>query len=203
MARVYTIGYATRTLETFISLLKLHRVDVVADVRSVPYSQYHSEFNRENFQVELQSHRIRYVFLGDQCGARASDRNCYRNGKVDFGLLAMTPIFQNGLERIVIGAQTYRIALMCAELDPITCHRAILICKHLKRSVEIDHILNDCTVEHHANFEKRLLKIFGMDQSDLFMSADQQLEQAYQLQAEKIAYSENAGSEEKKSNEYE
>jgi uncharacterized protein (DUF488 family) len=203
MAHVYTIGYATRTLETFIALLKQHRVVVVADVRSVPYSQYHSEFNRENFQAELKSHRMRYVFLGDQCGARTSDRNCYRNGKVDFGLLAMTPIFQNGLERIINGAQTYRIALMCAELDPITCHRAILICKHLKSSVKVDHILNDCELEHHADFEKRLLKIFGMDQSDLFMSADQQLEQAYQLQAEKIAYSENDKSEEGQGNEWE
>jgi uncharacterized protein (DUF488 family) len=200
MAKIYTVGYATRTLDVFLHILKQHQVDVVADVRSVPYSQYHPEFNRENLRAELNRRRMRYVFLGDHCGARSTDRNCFRNGKVNFSLLAGTPAFQTGLERLVNGAQTYRVALMCAELDPIACHRGILICKHLKQSLDIDHILNDGKLEPHADFEKRLLKIYGMDQADLFMNPEQQLEQAYQLQAEKIAYSENIDMEEGQGN---
>ncbi|MCI5148865.1 MAG: DUF488 domain-containing protein, partial [Candidatus Electrothrix sp. MAN1_4] len=101
-----------------------------------------------------------YVFIGDLCGARIEEPSCCINGKVDYSLVAKNQKFLKGLERIKQGMQEYRIALMCAEKDPITCHRAILICRNLlSDEMKIKHILSDGTVEEHKESEQRLLKL--------------------------------------------
>ena len=81
---------------------------------------------------------------------------------------------------------------MCAEKDPIACHRTILICRNL-RSVDIQilHLLGDGTVEDHKVTERRLMKLYNLDQPSLYLTKAQSLEEAYNLQGEKIAYSEN------------
>jgi uncharacterized protein (DUF488 family) len=100
-----------------------------------------------------------YVFLGDQLGARPSDQDCYFEGKAVYEKIANTVAFQQGLERVAIGAKKHRIALMCAEKDPITCHRAILICQYLQGfNLDIHHILSNGDLESHSQLEDRLLK---------------------------------------------
>jgi len=186
---IYTIGYAPHTLETFVETLKVHQVSAVVDVRSSPYSQYKSEFNRETLKDYLKANQIAYVFLGDYCGARVKDPSCYVNGKVDYRLVAENQKFKEGLDRIKKGMENFSIALMCAEKDPITCHRTILICRNLLSSeIKIKHILSDASVEEHKDSENRLLKIFKLNHPDLFRSEQQRLDDAYSRQGEKIAY---------------
>ena len=192
MKKLFTIGYSPHTLESFISVLKKHQIEVVADVRSVPFSQYNPAFNCNFFSEALKENKISYVFLGKECGARISDRNCYRDGRVDYNLVAKSSDFQDGLNRIRNGLRKFRIALMCAEKDPITCHRTILICKNLRDvNFTIQHIMSDGSLEEQSCSEKRLLRLFGLDQADLFTSRSAQLEEAYDRQAGKIAYKED------------
>ena len=66
----------------------------------------------------------------------------------------------SGLERVRTGMRKYRLALMCAEKDPLTCHRAILVCRHLRPVVgDIVHILGDGSLETHGEAETRLLEV--------------------------------------------
>ena len=133
--------------------------------------------------------RIEYVFLGDNIGARIKAPECYTNGQVDYELISKHPLFQEGIDRLIEGMKRFSIALMCAEKDPINCHRTILICKILKKyQIQINHIIDANTIENHTETELRLLKLFHLEQPDLFMSKAQRLTEAYSRQEEKIAY---------------
>src|SRR3989337_708818 len=186
---LYTIGHSTHSIGEFIKLIAMHSITAVCDVRSTPYSQFTPQFNRELLQQELKKHNISYVFLGEELGVRSDNPNCYVNGKVQYGCLAQEPKFYEGINRLVEGLKNYRIALMCAEKDPITCHRTILICRNLRsRDIEIKHILGDGKIESNIDLEQRLLDILKMPYNDLFISSKDLIEQAYDIQGEKIAY---------------
>jgi uncharacterized protein (DUF488 family) len=189
MNELFTIGYSPHTLDSFLSVLRKHEINALVDVRSSPYSQYKPDFNKESLKKFLNKHRIAYVFLGDYCGARVEDPSCYINGKVDYRLVAQNQKFKEGLERIKKGMENYRITLMCAEKDPITCHRTILICRNLlSHKIKIKHILSSGKVENHKDSEQRLLKVFKLNHPDLFRSEQQRIDDAYSRQGEKIAY---------------
>lgn len=86
---------------------------------------------------------------------------------------------------------------MCAEIDPINCHRTILVCRNLRSvDIKISHILSNGRLEDHIKTEKRLMKLFHLYQPDLFKTESERLEEAYDLQGERIAYKENGSFEE-------
>lgn len=186
---LYTIGHSAHSQEHFISLLKMHDISAVCDVRSQPYSRRSPHFNREALKVALENHHIAYVFLGDALGARSTDSSCYENGRVSYNRLANTPLFQKGMERLREEIRRFRVALLCAEKDPLACHRTILVCRHVKApDLSIRHILDDGSLETHDAAERRLLLITGAHQGNLFAESWQLLERAYDLQGQEIAY---------------
>lgn len=191
MNDVFTIGHSDHEQQRFIDLLRAHSIDAVADVRSSPFSSRFPQFNREALQASLKTVGIRYVFLGAELGARRSEPDCYVNGQALYERIARTPAFQRGLDRVVQGANRMRVALVCAEKDPIDCHRAILVCRHLKTVVpSISHILSDGSVETHAHLEERLLQQFKLEPGDMLRSRPEALDAAYELQGKRIAYKE-------------
>lgn len=186
---LFTVGHSSHALGHFLALLKKHRVTAISDVRSVPYSRRNPQFNREPLSAELRENGIAYVFLGKELGARSDDPSCYVDDKARYERIASTVPFKKGLERILKGLETHRIALMCAEADPLTCHRMILVCRNLRRpELDIAHILPSGDLEKHEDSERRLLRITGLAQEDLFEDAADPIERAYDLQGEKIAY---------------
>jgi uncharacterized protein (DUF488 family) len=203
-----TIGHSNHSIEDFISLLEQHRVTALADVRSHPYSRFLPHFQQKNLKRALDDRSITYVFLGGELGARPSNPECYLEGKAIYEKIAATEAFQLGIQRITKGLATYKIALMCAEKDPLTCHRAILVCPRLRNfNLEINHILADGNLESHDRLEERMLEKHGFAkllerqqapiQLSLFseptiepISREEYLDRAYRLQGDKIAYQE-------------
>ena len=205
MYPLFTIGHSNHSSDQFVDLLLQHNVNALADVRSAPYSRYLPHFNKPALETLLPRQDIRYVFLGAELGARPEDQNCYVEGKAVYEKIAATETFAQGLKRLLKGLQNYRIALMCAEKDPLTCHRAILVCQHLVPfSLEIAHIHSSGELEFHEDLEERLLKAHNLQDpppaqqlsllsfpdadSNLELSREQRLHQAYQKQGDKIAY---------------
>jgi uncharacterized protein (DUF488 family) len=185
---LFTVGHSTHTLEYFLSLLEKHRVEVVCDVRSVPYSQHNPQFNREALKEQLQAVGISYVFLGKELGARSDNPACYIDGKVQYNHLVDEPNFAEGLRRLGIGIGRFRVALMCAERDPLSCHRTILVCRELRApDLCIEHILADGSIETNAAAEKRLLSMLNI-RPDMIHDERDCIEQAYEMQASHIAY---------------
>ncbi len=186
---VFTIGHSTHDIEHFIGLLRLHSVSAVCDVRSHPYSRRNPQFNQKELKAALRRNGIEYVFLGKELGARSEDPNCYVDRKVQYDRIAMTPEFREGLVRVEKGTMSYQLALMCAERDPLACHRTILIARHLEeQGIEVRHILEDGSIEPHNDAMKRLKRQLGVPDDDLFRSQDQLAAEAYRIQGERIAY---------------
>ncbi len=186
---LYTIGHSAHTFDRFISLLGQYGITAVADVRSQPYSRFNPHFNRELVKVALRDAGIAYAFLGEELGGRIEDQDCYVNGKVQYDHVASTRLFQQGLERIRNGMNTYKIALMCAEKDPLECHRTILVGRALHdEGVCILHILEDGEVESHEDLLVRLRALLKLPDVDVFRTTEEILADAYAIQAERIAY---------------
>lgn len=185
---VYTIGHSTSSTEHFVGLLKQHDISAIGDVRSQPYSRFNPQFNREELKNALGDVGISYVFLGQELGARSDDPNCYESGKVNYDRLAESDAFQKGLARVKKGATSYRLALMCAEKEPLDCHRTILIARYLEDSgIDVHHILWDGSTERHDETIARLTEQLALSE-DMFKSADQVAKEAYDLQGFRIAY---------------
>lgn len=186
--QLYTIGHSTHTTEHFVGLLRQHGITAVCDVRSTPYSRMNPQFNRETIKADLNDNGIAYVFLGNELGARSENSACYIDEKVQYHLLAQQPSFIDGLNRIREGMERYAVALMCAEKDAITCHRTILVCRALRDpAISISHIGEDGGLEPQEDAELRLMRVLHV-KPDMFNSEEACIEEAYDLQAERIAY---------------
>ncbi len=186
---ILTIGHSKHSLEEFAALLKQHGVTALADVRSAPFSRFHPQFNKDTLSNELKARGIKYVFLGRELGARSDDPSCYDKGRVQYARLARTEAFRKGIERLRRGAAEHRIACMCAEKEPLECHRTLLVARALAaEGVEVAHIHADGTLERHAAAMERLLDIAGLPRQDLFRSRDDLLADALARQEERVAY---------------
>jgi uncharacterized protein (DUF488 family) len=190
--RLLTIGHSTHPLEQFLALLKMHGVTALCDVRSAPYSRVNPQFNREEFSKRLRLEGIAYVFLGRELGGRSDDPSCYDAGKVQYDRLAKKTSFCLGLDRLQEGANKYLVCLMCAEKDPLECHRAILVARQLDApGFVIEHIHADGRLESHADALERLIVQLNLPVNDIFRSHQDVIANAYRLQEDRIAYARN------------
>jgi uncharacterized protein (DUF488 family) len=189
MNSVFTIGHSRHSTEAFVTLLRQHTITSVADVRSSPYSRFNPQFNKETIESDLKENGIKYVFLGRELGGRSDDPTCYENGRVKYSRLAQTELFGGGLDRLIRGADDYRIALMCAEKDPLQCHRTLLVARALvEHGVVVEHILANGKLESHQAAMERLLDVVGLPHQDLFRSREELVSEALALKEEQVAY---------------
>jgi uncharacterized protein (DUF488 family) len=194
---IFSIGHSTHTYERFLGLVRKAGVTAIADVRTSPFSRHFPHFNRDPLKSELRADGIVYSFLGKELGGRPTDRQFYCDGVADYERMARSPGFAHGLQRVLEGAQKYRVALMCSEHDPLDCHRCLLVGRALTgRGVVVKHIIANGAILDHRDIEARLLKSEGRESTDLFLSPDELLAEAYRKHARKVAYTEQSdGSE--------
>jgi uncharacterized protein (DUF488 family) len=189
---IFTSGHSTHTIDEFLALLTRHGITALADVRSQPYGRL-AHFNRENLSASLKEVGIEYVFLGQQLGARREEPECYEQGVALYERIVELPAFQEGLVRLRRGAEKFRLAMMCAEKEPLTCHRGILISRRLKDlGMRVVHILADGTLEDHALAERRLVRELGLGRT-LFepdLTESDLIQRAYDQRGREIAYRE-------------
>lgn len=94
MLTVYTIGHSTYPYDYFLDLLMSHDINCVIDVRSMPYSKYAVNYNKDRIQLFLKSNQILYMFLGEELGARPADTNLYsKEGYLDFEKVSNSALF--------------------------------------------------------------------------------------------------------------
>jgi uncharacterized protein (DUF488 family) len=185
-----TIGHSNHDWPRFLGLLTQHGVSAIADVRSHP-TCWLPHFESAALAAALRDAGIEYVFLGQELGARRLERECYEDRRAVYERVACLPAFQRGLERIRAGLDRHRICLLCAEKEPLDCHRTVLVCRQIRGyGVHIEHILADGTLEDHAVTERRLLKLTDV-QPTLFepdLTEADLLNRAYEIRGREIAY---------------
>lgn len=152
---IFTLGHSNVPASKIIELLTLHNIQTVVDVRSSPYSQFSPQFNREVFEQTLKLSGIDYKYAGDYLGGRPKDPTCYKNGEipeghadflhlVDYTSVMTKDFFLKGIQRLIALASESRVAVMCSEEDPATCHRHHLIGRYLTRQgITVRHIRGD------------------------------------------------------------
>ena len=138
---------------------------------------------------ELERFEITYAFFGNELGARVSDPSLYVDGKVSYNKLAGSDLFKRGLHEIQELASNAQVAMMCAEREPLACHRSILVSRYLQANrYQVAHILGTGDLETHENTMNRLIRILGLHEADMFKSQDEILAEAYTIQGDRIAY---------------
>jgi uncharacterized protein (DUF488 family) len=188
---IYTVGHSTHRQEDFIGLLRKHSITALADVRSHPFSRHNPQFNKDVLAPALKHTGIVYVFVGKELGARSNDPACYEHGRVQYSRLARTPIFESGIDRVIKGARHHRVVLMCAEKEPLDCHRTLLVSRALeKHGATVRHILAGGQVEDHADTMMRLLDMVGVPREDMFRTREELVSEACAQRELKTAYTE-------------
>jgi uncharacterized protein (DUF488 family) len=182
-----TIGHSNLPADGFMALLQGAGVGAVADVRSVPFSRRFPWFSAQRLAARLQGAGIAYLPFGEALGGRPADPALYCAGVADYERMAATPRFRAGLDRLAETMGHARLCLMCAEREPLDCHRCLLVARALtERGVALGHILFDGTIEPHAATEERLLGPAGAS-DDLFGGHADRLAEAYRARAHRVA----------------
>lgn len=197
MEKIYTIGHSTHEVDYFISLLRKHNINCICDVRSVPYSKYNSQFNKDKLLRKLNEHQIYYIPMGEELGARYSNRDLFdSDGIVDFAKVRETEKFKSGLKRLAQGVgRGFNIALMCSEKEPADCHRSILVSYSVKKmDYKINHILADGNLKTHDKLEEEISLEYKKQwlQGSLFNNSktdNSLLQFAYKCKNKEIGYS--------------
>jgi uncharacterized protein (DUF488 family) len=191
---VFTVGHSSLELDGFLKILLTHEVRIVCDVRSRPGSFRFPQFNREPLEVCLASAEIQYEFLGVTLGGRPSDPRAYHeDGVVNYEERRKAEDFRAGIDRALMLAYATNIVLMCAEEDPLQCHRFLMISPALlDRGITPVHIRRGGELESQREAEDRLLKLHDLtafDSGSLFISErDVALQDALRLQAQEFAF---------------
>jgi len=196
---IFTIGHSNLELAEFLAVLAQNSVQIVCDVRSRPGSYRNPQFNRECLETELASANIRYEFLGESLGGRPSDPRAYHeDGHVDYASRRQAPDFAQGVDRAVSLSRDRVAALMCAEEDPLHCHRFLMICPALlERGVTPVHIRRGGALESQREAEDRLLgqnELLGFTSGSLFaFERGAALEEALRRQTLEYAFRSSYG----------
>lgn len=191
---ILTIGHSKHTIERFTALLAEARVTAVADIRSAPRSRFAPHFNKDALPASLAQQNIAYVFLGKELGGRPEQQGMFTAGVADYEKMVASESFRAGLQRLMTGAEQHLIAVMCAEADPLDCHRCLLVGRALAgANVDVGHILASGEIITHGQAEERLLHLENLTEAGLLLrTRDERLAEAYRSRGRKVAYAQPA-----------
>jgi uncharacterized protein (DUF488 family) len=146
---VFTIGHSNHSAKKFVGLLKGHRIEVLVDTRSRPYSRHTPHFNAKDIKATLSGDGIGYLFLGLELGGRPEGEEFYdEEGRVDYAQIERSRPFLDGIYRLEREILVSRVALLCSEEDPDGCHRRLLVGRVLgERGIAVRHIRGDGSVQ--------------------------------------------------------
>lgn len=199
METIYTVGHSTHSIEFFANLLKQFDINCLIDIRTSPYSRIAPQFNKEQISNSLKTQNILYAHFNREFGARHTKLSLLdESKKVDFDKVRATSEFKSGVDRLRDALKlNYTIAIMCSESNPFDCHRFSMVSYQLvKEGFNVMHILRDGTALSNANLEEQLIKKYQkkLPQTTLFetITREEQLEIAYRLRGQEIAFMPNS-----------
>lgn len=197
---LYTVGYTSfPSPDELTEVLRDFGIRALVDVRSTPYSAHYEQYNKENIRRVLSKAGISYGHMAQAFGARQDNPAFYKNGRLDFDAFSRSDRFLRGKRRLEDGIDNgYAPVLMCAEKNPIVCHRAILVARAFRETgYAVIHILPNGETKTHETLEKELLDLYFPDRDQVSFfdgsaPADEKerLREAYVRQNDKIGFRE-------------
>ncbi len=146
MTTVYTIGHSNRPIETFVTMLHEHRIELLVDIRTVPKSRHNPQFGQDQLPASLEASGIDYRYMRDLGGLRKTSadspnggwRNTSFRGYADW---MQTDAFNTAVDDLIELATRRSTAIMCAEAVPWRCHRSLVGDALLVRGVEVIDVM--------------------------------------------------------------
>ncbi len=132
LAKIFTIGHSTRSLDELAEALRAHGVERLVDIRSFPMSRKWPQFNRDNLERELPKSGIEYLWMQALGGRRKKIRKDSPNVALrsesfrNYADYMLTPEFQQAAAALVRLAEEKPTAYMCAERVYFRCHRMLV-----------------------------------------------------------------------------
>ena len=151
---IHTIGHSTRAIDEFIALLTDHRIQQLADVRTIPRSRRHPQFSKEALSVSLPAAGIAYrhvAALGGLRKPRADSTNtAWRHeGFRGYADYMESSTFEQAVDDLLVWADAAPTAVMCAEAVWWQCHRSLIADALKARGVQVRHILDGPKIVEH------------------------------------------------------
>src|SRR5579872_936433 len=151
---VLTIGHSTRSIESFIEILRAHGVQRLVDVRTIPRSRTNPQFNRETLAKTLAEAGIGYTHAAELGGLRHARkdslntgwRNASFRGYADY---MQTPEFEAAIKSLIETAKCEQITIMCAEAVPWRCHRSLIGDALKARGIAVEDIMSATKTQAH------------------------------------------------------
>ena len=192
--RLFTLGHSTMQATAFLDVLQRFGIKLVIDVRSKPQSFRFPQFDQAELKEILSTGGISYLFMGEELGGRPDDPKAYADdGLMDYRARRKSRSFRDGIDRVLKELAERALVLVCAEEDPLNCHRFLMICPELVSvSVEPYHIRKGGILETQQEAEDRLLQsqqLAAVAGASLFsFDRETALEKAYVAQSKKCAF---------------
>jgi uncharacterized protein (DUF488 family) len=160
---LWTVGHSTRTADEFLELLRVHRIEGVADVRRFPASRRHPHFSREQLEPALKAQQIDYHWLPALGGRRSPRRDSANTGwRVaafrGYADYMETPEFTGALGELLSIATARRTAVMCAESLWWQCHRRLIADALLALGHDVSHIMSSNDASPHKLIPPALIR---------------------------------------------
>ena len=151
----FTIGHSNRSLEEFVELLHKAAIDIVVDVRRIPRSRTHPQFNEDTLPQGLTPFEVSYehlLALGGRRGKASTlsrDINAFWTNESfhNYADYALSQDFRAGLECLLQRGRTRRCAIMCSEALWWRCHRRIVADYLLAYGETVFHIMGQARLE--------------------------------------------------------
>jgi uncharacterized protein (DUF488 family) len=153
MARpeLFTVGHSTRSMRAFSTLLRSHDITRVVDVRSIPRSRLHPQFDQVALRRALRAAGIGYTHLAALGGRRPKSSGVDESKNAGWKVPAFhnyadyawsSPAFREGLRELLRLGEQEPCAIMCAEAVWWRCHRRIIADHLLAAGATVIHLLS-------------------------------------------------------------
>jgi len=151
---LWTIGHSTRAIDEFLELLHAHEIQLLVDIRTVPRSRRHPQFDTAALTRTLEKAGVAYLHMPSLGGLRKPRKDSintgWRNpsfrGYADY---MQTKEFWKAVEDLIARAAIAPSAIMCAEAVPWRCHRSLVADALLSRGWDVRHITSRAEPSAH------------------------------------------------------
>lgn len=146
----FTVGHSTRSIDEFIELLRSAEVGMVIDVRRLPGSRRHPQFDEDSLRDSLYAADIRFERIAELGGRRPVSKDVpfevnafWQNRSFhNYADYALSDEFQTGFQQLLLRGRDLRTSVMCSEAVWWRCHRRIIADHLIAHDEQVFHLMN-------------------------------------------------------------
>jgi uncharacterized protein (DUF488 family) len=152
---VYSLGHSTRDFEDFVEILKKFRVELVVDVRKVPFSKRFPHFSKANLQERLLNEKIDYLHFASLGGFREEG----------YLVFFQSSEFAKAIGELQEVIDSRVVVVFCAEVLWWRCHRKYVAQALYEKGYQVIHIFDKDKLQKHQPLQR---EIFDKMQTRIF-----------------------------------